>query len=496
VRITRSIGVAVVTLIAALAIGLASTISSAVQLLVTTALVMTGTFTPTPSQQYLDMAKDQYVVPALGDNYGPYVPVTTPEEGWPITGLFDYTFGTSVKLGLQDLEAEMANYPNEPLLIFGFSQSSVIWNLEKRKLAQFAEEHPDAPVPDITFVCIGCLNMPNGGVMSMYWGAYIPLINFYFNGPAPTDTPFKTVMITNEYDGFADTPRFPLLPLSTLNGILGMLYAHGSAYEDLSLAPDPTKYLQGTHGDTTYYFFPNPDLPLFGPLRSLGVSEGFIDIFEPFFKVVVDWGYDRSIPPWEPTRAGLIPIINPFTAAADLLKAIDEGIQNAFEFFGTPPPIAIPAPVTTASATSATAPDTAEEVTETPSTPVTETLAAEPEPEAAPEPAAETEEATEAKPAAETDSTEPEATKPEESDTTKSSTRSASTEPADTAVSHPLRPKLRGPVGLFGPRVRDFLHRGHTESSTQARAGEETGGGASSTAVPAASPPSGGADGS
>ena len=60
------------------------------------------------------MAKNNLVVPGLGDNYGPYVPVTTPEEAWPITGLADYTLDTSIRIGLRELEREMANYPDQP----------------------------------------------------------------------------------------------------------------------------------------------------------------------------------------------------------------------------------------------------------------------------------------------------------------------------------------------------------------------------------------------
>ena len=57
-------------------------------------------------------------------------------------------------------------------------------------------------------------------------------------------------------------------------------------------AADPTESpaYRGTHGDTSYYFFENPDLPLFGPLRTLGVPESLIDVVEPFFRVIVDTG--------------------------------------------------------------------------------------------------------------------------------------------------------------------------------------------------------------
>ena len=68
---------------------------------------------------------------------------------------------------------------------------------------------------------------------------------------------------------------------------------------------------------------------MFGPLRTLGVPEPVIDVVEPFFRVIVELGYDRSIPPWEPTPARLIPTLDPATVAADLVDAIGEGINNA-----------------------------------------------------------------------------------------------------------------------------------------------------------------------
>ena len=91
-------------------------------------------------------------------------------------------------------------------------------------------------------------------------------------------------------------------------------------------------YMSGAlkqYGDTIYYFFPTQDLPLFAPLRTLGVPEPVIDVVEPFFKVIVDLGYDRSIPPWEPTPARLIPPLNPGSVATDLVDSIGEGIDNA-----------------------------------------------------------------------------------------------------------------------------------------------------------------------
>jgi hypothetical protein len=206
-------------------------------------------------------------------------------------------------------------------------------------------------------VLTGDLNLPNGGLFSRFSGLYIPILDASFNGPAPTDTQFDTVEINRQYDGLADFPLYPLNVIADLNAVLGMVYVH--LYDlDVSLPADPRKTspaYQGKYGDTSYYFFEAQDLPLFGPLRTLGVPEPVIDVVEPFFRVLVELGYDRSIPPWEPTPARLIPTLNPVTVATDLANAIGEGINNALALIGSPPLLSIPAPVTTTAGAATTA---------------------------------------------------------------------------------------------------------------------------------------------
>jgi hypothetical protein len=182
------------------------------------------------------------------------------------------------------------------------------------------------------------------------------ILDWTFNGPASTDTQFDTVEINRQYDGFADFPLYPLNVIADLNAILGVFYVHTYPF-DVSLAPDPTTSpaYQGTHGDTSYYFFATENLALFAPLRTLGVPESLIDVIEPFFRVLVELGYDRSIPPWEPTPARLIPPLNPMTVTTDLVAAIGEGIDNAAALVGSPPPLSIPAPVTLAAPATETA---------------------------------------------------------------------------------------------------------------------------------------------
>ena len=208
----------------------------------------------------------------------------------------------------------MAAHPNDHLVIYGYSQSALIANREKRKLA---EQYPaGTSAPDIDFVLGGDENLPNGGLSARFPGLYIPILDWSFNGPAPTDTQFDTVEIIRQYDFMGDFPLYPLNLIADLNALLGFLYVHLYPF-DVSLAPDASKSpaFQGTHGDTSYYFFETQDLPLFAPLRTLGVPEKYIDVVEPFFRVLVDLGYDRSIKPWEPTPARLIPTLDPATVA-------------------------------------------------------------------------------------------------------------------------------------------------------------------------------------
>jgi hypothetical protein len=245
-----------------------------------------------------------------------------------------------------DLEAAMAEHGNDHLVIYGESAGANTVNKEKRKLA--AQYPSGTTAPDIEFVLEGDPNVPNGGLAARFPGLPTVILGT-FDGPEPTDTPFHTDVINRQYDGAADFPLYVLNPIADLNAVLGFLYVHTNAF-DVSLAPDASTSpaYQGTHGDSSYYLFPTADLPLFAPLRQLGVPESLIDVVEPFFRVLVELGYDRSIPPWEPTPARLIPPLNPVAVAGDLVNAIGEGINNALSPVGTPALQSISATVTTA----------------------------------------------------------------------------------------------------------------------------------------------------
>ncbi len=377
---TVSIGVAVLVVMATVVPVPVSTVSPPVRLSTSTdstALIMGGTAIPTPDDYYIETVKSHFIAPTHPGQDINYVAVTTPEEFWPITGLrliapaiaspsiwgpggaawpdepwwklsglFDLTIDQSIQAGVADLEQAMTEHGNDHLVIYGYSQGAIVANMEKQKLAE--QYPPGTKAPDIDFVLSGDLNLPNGGIHARFPGLYIPILNWSFNGPEPTNTPFHTDVITRQYDGLADFPLYPLNLVADLNAVLGIAYVHLNDL-DVSLPADPTTSpaYQGTHGDTSYYFFKTQDLPLFAPLRTLGVPESLIDVVEPFFRVLVELGYDRSIPPWQPTPARLIPPLNLATVATDLVNAVGQGINNALALIGSPPLLKIPAPDTT-----------------------------------------------------------------------------------------------------------------------------------------------------
>jgi hypothetical protein len=305
-----------------------------------------------------------------------------------------------------------------------------------------------------------------------------------------------------------------------LNAVLGLAYVHLYPF-DVSLA-DPSTPLPDTHGDTSYYFFETPDLPLFGPLRTLGVPEPLIDVFEPFFRVIVELGYDRTIPPWEPTPARLIPPLHPATVAADLLAAIGEGINNAAALFGSPLPLRSPAPVTLAAPATETAkadisPQVTSIDTPTQTEQVTSTGAARGTQQMLTDTASSTTKATETARAdisRQVTATETVTETGDVTSTTKATetatageasagpTAASAPEPsADASISEPVkptvrpatpRPVVRSSLGL-GERLRDRPHRGNSgrPSTRTAPSSEPTAGSSSVESSPDDSSPAG-----
>jgi hypothetical protein len=308
------------------------------------ALMMGGTAMPTPSAFWQDTIITDYIDPATGQNYTPVL-VPTPESA----------ASTSIPVGLANLQAIMDQQPaGQPYLIEGYSQSAQIAIDEKVELIASGN-----PPPDVTFLLLGSGNRPDGGFLERFAGLVIPgATGFDFNGAEPTNTGITTIDIANQYDGNADFPQYPVNVVADLNAVLGFIYQH-AGYGDGPLPypvpaiwppSDPLPPLSGPYvdeyvlgstdvvrqvdGDTTFYFIPTTDLPLLDPLRSLGVPEPVLNIFQPALQVIVEAGYDRSIPFGDPTPAELIPTLDPATFTLEFTNGVVQGANNAFELFG------------------------------------------------------------------------------------------------------------------------------------------------------------------
>ncbi|QEN15833.1 PE-PPE domain-containing protein [Mycolicibacterium sp. ELW1] len=336
----------------------------AVQLAATTALIMGGTGHPLVGEsrgfieQFTQGALDLFIAPtgavrADSSDPGTYhrVAVGTPEQFWPVAGAD--RFDTSVAAGAANLgnclqgrtscEATHlgADGPASDYVVFGYSQSARVASIVKRDLIAQYRASIGAP-PAISFVVVSNPNRPNGGFLERFAGLYIPVLGVTFDGATPTDScdaggtncRFLTADIAQQYDGWADFPRRPLNLLADLNALAGIVYLHEHYTVSVAGALN-----QGTTGDTTYYLLPTRRLPLLMPLAQLGVPGPILDVLDAPLRVIVEWAYDRTISPGEPTPATLSNPKDPATMVRDLLAAIPVGLDDGLHAAGLGRPL-------------------------------------------------------------------------------------------------------------------------------------------------------------
>lgn len=367
----------------ALWLAVAGTVSVAVNL-AATALIVPGTATPDPAAVpgYMDNAVDYYISPTTPScavvctaEPVPYIAQfwPFPFEGWG--GLTGAKLDVSVASGVQQLTSDLVGTynpgPDDPVVIFGYSQGATVASREKSLLSKLSAEDQ----ANISFVLIGNPNRPNGGLFERLapFGT-VPILDATFGLPTPTDTAMSTVDVAFEYDGVADFPLYPINLLATLNAVAGFWYIHGTMLSpngnNLEVLPngltpdelaaaiaDPANQQRTAGSDTTYVLIPTPNLPLLQPLREFGTFTGLefittllIDLVQPALRVLIETGYDRTLPYSEPAPLRLIPLVNPFTLAVDLADAVGQGINDVVNAIRGDAPAAtsaaaIPAPV-------------------------------------------------------------------------------------------------------------------------------------------------------
>ena len=309
----RAFGTALLVIGATLGLMVNQTLTSAYSLAATTVLVTSyqgnglGPVQLTPVvRRYVDMAMNNYVTPGLGTpDTGTYNPVAVINAvRGPFQSLDQVTVANKQNLD-NCIRATGCSYnrnigsaapqSTDSFVVFGYSESTVWATLEKRALAA---QYPTAGTgPPVSFVLIGNLSRPNGGVMERNpIGTLVSLLNLRANGPTPTNTQYPTIDVTRQYDGASDAPVNPTNFLANLNAKMGFLLVH-TDYRSVGLQPGGGALLQDQYGDTTYYMIPTPTLPLLMPLLSIPGGRIMADMLDPQLRVLVESGYDRTTSP-------------------------------------------------------------------------------------------------------------------------------------------------------------------------------------------------------
>ena len=311
-------------------------------------MIMGGTGNPVPNNTYLTNVYNAYIQPHIAPQTAIPTGLTTPEQGFPLTGLNSLTFDTSVAQGRQILQQAIAAQPaGTQTVVFGFSQSATI---ATEYLQGIANGSIPPPSTQLSFVLAGNPNNPNGGLFERFVGLYLPGFNETLGGATP-DLSYPTYIYSIQYDGFADFPRYPLNFLADANAVAGLYYDHLSptpAYESLTPQQVATAIVEpvspGATGNTTYYMIPTQDLPL---LRPLNLPQPLLNLIQPDLRVLIDMGYGdiggaNTDYADLPTPASLIHLVNPITVGTDLIKGATQGVQADLVLAGVLPQSAMP----------------------------------------------------------------------------------------------------------------------------------------------------------
>jgi PE-PPE domain len=365
--VIRSLWMMAPALIGTVALVIAWTTATAVQL-AATALIMGGTFHPLSSppddpdlyvEPYLRHAVVEMINPAaatptgtggvpigsVGETDDVYA-VVTPEQFFPVFGSMQ--FDESVRVGAENLEScirqtgcvwnKVLDDPPSPtappgagdefdeFVAFGYSGSAVVASLVKRESIADPQESGST-----SFFLLANPMRPNGGILKRGpEGLTIPIIGVTFYGATPTNscetgTCMPTVDAAAQYDGLGgDAPASLTNILAILNAAAGYYYLHG---ELQNATFDDARY-QGSYGDTDYYLYPTERLPLLMPLRGI-VPSPILTLLDAPLRAAIEGAYRRDVNPGIPTAAGLLPFLNPIQAILNIIVAIPTGIDDA-----------------------------------------------------------------------------------------------------------------------------------------------------------------------
>lgn len=252
---------------------------------------------------------------ALGEYQRGYVDPSNPDSpyrgydyqliDWPAATPLTFgwdgktTFEQSQQIGVANLEAAISrtqhDRPGEPIVAVGYSSSANVMVRELRALAAGGSPHTG----DLSFVVIGNVNRPNGGIAARLPGVTVPILGVGLDGATPADTGYPVLDVSWQYDPISDFPVNPLNLLALANSGVAFLLLHAN-YFPADLTTTPRAFPDTTVGNITYITLKPPRLPLLVPAAVLGVPPALLDLVEPALTVLVDAAYDYDAGPATP----------------------------------------------------------------------------------------------------------------------------------------------------------------------------------------------------
>ena len=314
--------------------GVGPSASPAAQIPVVATLILTGSGTANPPLSFVQDVTSRYLTNFMS---ALTVPVTTAEGLYPFTGTKDLTLDISLARGVISLDnainLQIQPGTGQSIAVLGYSQSAIIASMEMPKL--LAEGFTPSQV---NFTLLGDISNPNGGVFTRFPGLSIPSLGITFGTATPSND-FPTTIFTQEYDGFADFPQYPINLLSDVNALAGIVFVHGT-YPTLTTAQLNSAFplpQSGAPSMTTYEMIPTPNLPLLDPLRAIPlIGNPLADLVQPDLTYLVNWGYGNPLfgystgPADVVTPFGFLP---PLSATTSLPPLLISGAQQGVAAF-------------------------------------------------------------------------------------------------------------------------------------------------------------------
>ncbi|HUO36636.1 MAG TPA: PE-PPE domain-containing protein [Mycobacterium sp.] len=219
-----------------------------------------------------------------------WLPGTTPEVvSYPESAIYP-SVGQSAAIGQQNLNAAIlkAYAEGDTIDVAGFSQGGIVVNDEEAYLAT----DPSAPPADALTFYVFANPFDPGGL-----GALLPAGTKLLGAPVepPPDSQYDTIVIYEQYEGFANFPDRPWNLLADANAIAG-LTEHTQT--PTSLPSDAVEMSQTTDsrgGTTTTYMIPQTNLPLTEPLRQV-LGAPVVNDLDNALRPIINRGYSELDP--------------------------------------------------------------------------------------------------------------------------------------------------------------------------------------------------------